>query len=245
MDRVLIVIAMEAEAAPLVAAVGGVAMSGHAPLPMRLYEATVGDLAVRLAVNGKDPRYGADSIGTIPAALTTQAAIEGWHPDLVVSVGTAGGWQRHETEIGDVFLAWDRFVFHDHRIALPVFAGMATADIPAADLRPVARRLGFRLGIVTTGDSLDESDEDRQRIRDSGAAVKDMEGAAVAWVAGLHAVPVTAIKAITDLVDHPTPTAQQFMANLATAAGALEKATLEFLSDLAAADDPESDGSHR
>ena len=232
MNRVLVVVAMEAEAAPLVAALGAGEIEGVAPLPMRRYEAAIGDLEAQIVVNGKDPRFGADGIGTVPAALTTHVAIDSWRPDLVVGVGTAGGWQRNGTAIGDVYLAWDRFVFHDHRIDLPVFGAMATADIPAVDLRPVAERLGFALGVITTGDSLDESPEDHRIILESGAAVKDMEGAAVAWVASLHDIPVTAIKAVTDLVDHPTPTARQFTANLATAAEALEGATVAFLQEI-------------
>jgi nucleoside phosphorylase len=234
MDRILVIVAMEAEAAPLVAALDAAEIDRHPTLPMRTYATSVGSASVRIVVNGKDPRYGADGIGTIPAALTTHVAVESWLPDLVISVGTAGGWQRHGTVIGDVFMAWDRFVFHDHRIALPVFGAMSTADVPAADLRDVAAGLGFELGIVTTGDSLDESAEDRERIISSGAAVKDMEGAAVAWVANLHDVPVTAIKTVTDLVDHPTPTAEQFLANLATASAALKRATVAFLGEIAA-----------
>lgn len=233
MDRILLVVAMEAEAAPLVAALGAREIESPQPLPMRLSEARLDRLEIAIAVNGVDPRFGADSIGTVPAALTTQAAIERWRPDLVVSAGTAGAWERQRSEVGDVFMAWDRFVFHDHRIDLPAFARIATADIAAADLRDVAGPLGFKLGIVTTGDSLDESPHDRDRILASGAAVKDMEGAAVAWVADLHGIPVTAIKAVTDLVDHPTPTATQFMMNLATATKSLELAVLGLLRTLA------------
>lgn len=223
---------MEAEAAPIVAAVAAVEIEGRSPLPMRLYEARPDGLEVRIAVNGVDPRFDADGIGTVPAALTTNAAIEMWRPDLVVSMGTAGGWRRQRTEIGDIFMAWDRFVFHDHRIGLPAFAALASADIPSADLRDVAGPLGFKLGVVTTGDSLDESPHDRERILASGAAVKDMEGAAVAWVADLHGVPVTAVKAVTDLVDHPTPTATQFMANLTMATSALKLAAAGLLREL-------------
>ncbi len=223
---------MEAEAAPIVDALNAVEIEGRSPLPMRLFEARPDDLSVRIAINGRDSRFGADGIGTLPAALTTHAAIDMWRPDLVVSVGTAGGWRRQRTEIGDVFMAWDRFVFHDHRIGLPAFAALATADIPAADLRDVAGPLGFKLGVVTTGDSLDESEPDRERILTSGAAVKDMEGAAVAWVASLHGVPVTAVKAVTDLVDHPTPTVTQFTANLGMATAALRLAAVGLLREL-------------
>ena len=85
------------------------------------------------------------------------------------------------------------------------------------------------MGVVTTGDSLDESAEDAARIVASGASVKEMEAAAVAWVCGLHGVPVGAVKAITDLVDSPVSTAEQFNANLDTAARSLRRTTLGLL----------------
>lgn len=233
MERILVVVAMEAEAAPLVEALDATRLDPHAALPMQTYETAHDGLAVRIVVNGRDPRFDVDSIGTVPAALTTHAAIEAWQPDLVMSVGTAGGWQRHGTAVGDVFLAWNRFVFHDHRIELPAFGGLATGDLPAADLREPAARVGLKLGVVTTGDSLDEGTEDGARIEASGAAVKDMEGAAVAWVAGLHEVPVTAVKAVTDLVDHPSSTSEQFLSNLAAASAALRTSTLAMLGAIA------------
>lgn len=233
-ERVLLVVAMEAEAAPLLDELGADELPATPPLPLRTYQSDMEGLSVRIVVNGKDPRYGADSIGTVSAALTTQVALSAWTPDLVVSVGTAGGWRRHGTEIGDVVVAWREFVFHDHRIDIPAFAGLGEAHLPAADLRQLAARLGFKLGVVTTGDSLDESKRDRKRIKALNGGVKDMEAAAVAWVAGLHRVPVSALKAITDLVDDPTPTGEQFMANLDLASHRLTRATMDLLPLLAA-----------
>ena len=62
--------------------------------------------------------------------------------------------------------------------------------------------------------------------------VKEMEAAAVAWVGSLHEIPVGAVKAITDLVDHPAPTAEQFTANLASAAAALQERAIGLLERL-------------
>jgi len=45
-------------------------------------------------------------------------------------------------------------------------------------------------------------------------------------------VPVGAVKAITDLVDSPVTTAEQFSANLATAAESLQRTTLALLARL-------------
>ncbi len=233
--------AMEAEAAPLRAALGAAPVElpvWASSLPMRLAVADHAGVDVLLVTNGTDPHTGVDCIGSTAAALATQVALDHarsgltrW-PDLVLTVGTAGGWNRAGASIGDVYLAWDRFVCHDRRIDLPGFDAFGRADLPAADLRAHADALGCRLGIVTTGDSLDESPEDAARIRASGAEVKEMEAAAVAWIGSLHDVPVGAVKAITDLVDSPVTPAEQFSANLATAAYSLQRTVLALLARL-------------
>ena len=208
---VVIVLAMEAAAAPLRASLGAAPAAPPdwaSSLPVRLAVADHAGVDVVLVTNGTAPRTGVDCIGSTAAALATQVALDhtrtglGRRPDLVLTVGTAGGWNR------------------------------AGADLPAADLRAHADALGCRRGVVTTGDSLDESPEDAARIRASGAEVKEMEAAAVAWIGSLHDVPVGAVKAITDLVDSPVATAEQFSANLATAADALQRTTLALLARL-------------
>lgn len=242
---VAIVMAMEAEAAPLRGALGARPVEvpvWAAALPARAARATWDGVDVVLVTNGVDPATGVDCIGSTSAAITTQVALDicrveaGRLPDLVLTVGTAGGWTRAGASIGDVYLAWDRFVCHDRRIDLPGFDRFGRADLDAADLRAHAEPLGCRLGVVTTGDSLDESPEDAERILASGAEVKEMEAAAVAWIGSLHDVPVGAVKAITDLVDSPVATAEQFTANLATAAESLQRTTLALLARLGTVD---------
>jgi 5'-methylthioadenosine nucleosidase len=56
-----------------------------------------------------------------------------------------------------------------------------------------------------------------------------MEAAAVAYVCEQMSVPFMALKAITDLVDHPTATADQFNANLSMASKRLTEKLLEVL----------------
>jgi 5'-methylthioadenosine nucleosidase len=239
-ERVVVVMAMEAEAAPLREALGAVDLAPPrwaAELPTRL--ATAPATATRpdivLAVNGSDPVTGVPCIGTTAAALTTHVALnldDRPRPDLILSVGTAGGWARAGADIGDTYLAWPHFSCHDRRIDLPGFQAFADGNLPAADLRSHAAALSCRLGVVTTGDSLDESPTDRDRILANGGEAKEMEAAAVAWVAHLHDVPVSAVKTITDLVDSEVATPEQFTANLATASAALERTTLALLERL-------------
>ncbi len=237
--RVTVIMAMEAEAGPLRAALDAQPIDSPAwaealPCRLALAPARDGRPEVVLAVNGRDPITGVDCIGTSAAALTTHVALAArpQPAELVLSVGTAGGWNRAGASIGDVYFAWDRFVCHDRRIDIPGFDLFGRGDLPAADLRSHAKALGCRTGVVTTGDSLDESPTDQALIEASGAEVKEMEAAAVAWVAHLHGLPVGAVKAITDLVDSPVATPEQFTANLASAAAALRQTTIALLDRL-------------
>jgi len=238
--RVALVMAMEVEAAPLRTALDPTAIDPPgwaAGLPVRLAVAPATERRpeVLLAVNGVDPVSGVACVGTTAAALTTQVVLnldDRPRPELVLSVGTAGGWVRAGARIGDTFLAWPHFSCHDRRIPLPGFQALGDGDLPAADLRSHAAPLGCRLGIVTTGDSLDESPTDRVRILENGGEVKEMEAAAVAWVCHLHGVPVGAVKSITDLVDSPVATPEQFTDNLAAASASLQRTTMALLERL-------------
>jgi nucleoside phosphorylase len=221
--------AMRAEARPLLEGLDATeapAPPGGDGLPQRWYTATRAGCEIAIVVNGVDPQHGVDMIATQPAALSTFLLCRGWQLDLVVSAGTAGGWARHGGAVGDVYLSRDRFVYHDRRIDLPSFADYGVGGFPAVPASAIARALGCKEGIVTTGSSLDESDQDRQQIEASGASVKDMEAAAVADVARLLGVPVLAVKAITDLVDAHTPTSDQFLANLGLATTRLREVVL-------------------
>lgn len=232
---VLVVMAMDAEAAPLRHALGAAPLAPPdwvGPVPFRWWEAERAGGRVVVTVNGVDPRHGVDAIGTQAAAVATYAAARAVVPDLVITAGTAGGWQRHGAEIGDVYLSADRFVFHDRRIDLPGFDAYGVGSWPGVDTSDLAARLGLKRGVVTTSDSLDESPEDAARIVASGAEVKEMEAAAVAWVADLLGLPVLAVKAVTDHVDHHAPTAEQFTANLRIATERLRDAVLAVLDDV-------------
>jgi nucleoside phosphorylase len=62
------------------------------------------------------------------------------------------------------------------------------------------------------------------------ASVKDMEAAAIAWVAELSNTPFFALKVVTDLVDGEVVTQDEFLANLSTAASTLQVNLLSLIS---------------
>ena len=186
--------------------------------PFEWFVAERDDHRVVVALNGVDRRHGVDLVGTEPAVLNTGAVLDAFAPDLVVSAGTAGGWQRAGAAVGDVYVSWPHVVRHDRRIDLDGLRVYGIGRHGVWDGGPaLPDRLGARTGVVTTGNALDESDVDREWILTLDGEVKEMEAAAVAWVCELHDTPFVAVKTITDLVDHPTPTGEQFLANLRTA----------------------------
>lgn len=219
--RIAVVMAMAAEAAPILAALQARSVTSPAPLVARWFDAERHGAEVRIAINGRDRRFGVDSIGTEAAALNTYAVVTSFRPDLVISAGTAGGWQRCGGEIGDVYVSDGQIVHHDRRIALEGFQAYGIGAYPVVGARRMAASLGVKTGVVTTSNSLDENDDDRAMIEASGACVKDMEAAAVAYVCEQMSVPMMAVKAVTDLVDHHTATAEQFTANLKVASACL------------------------
>lgn len=224
--RIVVVMAMAAEAAPILASLQARAVTSPAPLVVRWFDAERHGADLRVAINGRDRRFGVDSIGTEAAAVNTYASILSFRPDLVISAGTAGGWQRCGGEIGDVYVSDGHAVHHDRRIALDGFQAYGIGAYPVVAARAMAKSLGLKTGVVTTSNSLDENDDDRAMIEVSGACVKDMEAAAVGYVCEQMSVPFMAVKAITDLVDHHTATAEQFTANLKLASGRLAEALI-------------------
>jgi 5'-methylthioadenosine nucleosidase len=187
--------------------------------------------ALIVAVAGAHPRFNVDSIGTIPAALLAHAVISRFQPTRVINAGTAGGFEARGGRVGDVYLGAEVAVFHDRRIPLPGLEAMGRGHFPVACDRALAAKLGLKVGIVSTGDSLDCTPEDLAHLTALEASVKEMEAAGIAWVCERHGVPLTLLKAITDIVDHPASTQTQFLENYSLAvtrlAAALEAVVAE------------------
>ena len=204
------------------------------PMPMRWYDRNINGLRVDVAVMGSDRRFGIDCIGTQPAAVATQIVLDKLEPDLLINAGTCGGFIKRGGEIGKVYLTGGPFVFHDRRIPLPPFEPYADGHYQLCDVTDWCSALGLEQGTVSTGNSLDMNNDDATRIEAAQTIAKDMEAASIAWVADQHQKPLCAVKAVTDLVDGPHPTHEEFEQHLHTASDALSE-TLERLLRLLAA----------
>jgi len=182
-SSVLIIIAMQAEALPLVSKFNLSEVEDSVfpkGVPWIRYHGVYKDLEINIVIPGKDTVFGIDSVGTVTAALVTYASVEALKPDIILNVGTAGGFKDKGACIGDVFLATD-VAFHDRRIPIPVFDQYGVRARPTFSTPTLVKELGLKVGKLSTGDSLDMSSQDEELIRANDTAVKDMEGAAIAW----------------------------------------------------------------
>lgn len=228
------IIAMEAEARPLIEKLSLREEKQFAPgLPPRAWSGTHGHHQIIIVVNGQDRDYNLDLIGTQAATLTTYIATTFFRPGIIISAGTAGAFQSKGATIGEVYLSYPSVGYHDRRVDIPGWELMARGNYQVYDVREMARELNLKTGVVTTGNSLDMPSIDEEAIRKNGGEIKEMEAAAVAWVASLLDIPMFCVKSITDLVDAGQPTPVQFRENLNLAVEKLTDKCLEVIRFLA------------
>lgn len=229
-STILIVIAMQTEALPLVAKFGLAEDADGSVFPKGVpwvrYHGTYKGLHIDLVWPGKDIILGVDSVGTVSSALLTFASIQALKPDLIINAGTAGGFKAKGACIRDVYLP-SHVAFHDRRIPIPVFDLYGIGSRQTFSTPNLIKEVNLKVGRLSTGNSLDMSPQDEASILANDATVKDMEGAAVAYVADLLSVPAIFVKAVTDIVDGDKPTAEEFMQNLIAVTAALDHAVTE------------------
>ena len=232
MKKICFIVAMAAEAKPLIQHFGLMHQGGRfGQAPSQVYQGNYKNIEITLVTNGKDADTGFDYIGCEAATLSTHLAIAYYHPDIIINAGTAGGFASKGAKIGDVYLGHKYIVFHDRRVDIPGWNRMGQGYFPCIDSDEIARLGGFKQGICTTGSSLDMTEDDAEQMRQTGGEVKDMEAAAVAWVAQLYKTPILCVKAITDLVGADRPTAQQFDDNLSMATQKLKDACFKIVDE--------------
>ncbi|KAJ1258162.1 hypothetical protein BS78_10G053400 [Paspalum vaginatum] len=230
-SKVLIVMAMEAEAMLLVHNFKLDEAPAHESIfpkdaPWIRYHGKYKSLHIDLVRPGKDIIFGVDSVGTVSAALLTYASIQTLKPDLIINAGTAGGFNAKGASVGDVYLASD-VAFHDRRIPIPVFDMYGVGARKTFATPNLLKELNFKAGKLSTGDSLDMAPQDEEIIVRNDATVKDMEGAAVAYVADMFSTPAIFVKAATDIVDGEKPTTEEFLMNLRAVTATLELAVVK------------------
>lgn len=236
--NILYIMAMQAEAQPFIERYGVKEVRDFfSPLPCKLYSTTITGKygrTSRLSVVLNGQQHGSDLVGCEAASVATLAAIEKLHPDLIINSGTCGAFRSNGADIARVYIG-NACMFHDRRVpGDDKWGTQALGNYPVWNgAETLARHLGLPLGKVTTGSSLDMQPCDLQIIRENGGELKDMEGAAVAFVCSLMQTPVMFVKSVTDLCDSGAETFEEFSRNLALASLALTETNTRIIDYLA------------
>jgi len=232
-SRILLVMAMHDEAESIIEALKlKPQKSDHPKLPVEIFSGTYCKKKVWLQLNGKCPNYNVHSIGTEASVLNTFIGIENFAPDLILNAGTAGGFASLNANIGDIYLSHPYVSHHDRRINIPGFKEYGIGKYPCYPCEHIAKKMGVKLGVISTGNSLDHTPTDLEILKSHNGAVKEMEAAAIAWIASIYGIPFLAIKAITDIVDGANPTEEEFLKNLAYSSKKLGEKTIELIKEL-------------
>lgn len=136
--------------------------------------------------------------GKISSAAVMQYVIDHDSPDLIVNLGTCGGFEGC-VERGDVVLVEKTFVYD-------IVELMETDDISpfyasSLDLSwlPEPYPYPVRRGTLASGDS-DLLPEKMPLLRSKGAIAADWESAALAWVAQKNNARLLILRAVSDVV---------------------------------------------
>lgn len=231
--NIVLLYAMQAEAEPFLQAVDAheVDCPGASWLPFRLFQFCLHEQRVHAMVSGADARFQVDNIGLEPATLMAYTAIHHLAPDLLISAGTAGGFDALGATIGTVYLA-DHFLFHDRHVPLEGFEQSALSLVSTFDAKTLAEQLQLPRVTASSGSSLKRSADDIAVMKLHHVGAKEMEAAAIAWVAQLSNTPLLAIKSITNVLEHEESSEAQFTRHFALAVQALTHQTKRVLSAL-------------
>lgn len=195
--------------------------------PIRIFKNEENSLF--LGINGKCNIYDIDNVGTQAAAINAFAMVNDVKPDIIINAGTAGGFVKHKAKIGDVYISYDKFIYHDRRIPLPKFEEYGYGSYKVINTNILAKKFNLKQGIFTSGDALDHTEKDLEIIHKFNASVKDMEVAAMAWICQMYEIPFFSIKAITDLVDGDTPVPEDFIKNFKLSVANMEHKLFEII----------------
>jgi nucleoside phosphorylase len=182
-------------------------------------------------LNGQ--QQGSDLVGCEAASVATLSAIQRLHPDIIINSGTCGAFRANGAEIAEVYIG-NGVMFHDRRVpGDDAWGTQSLGNYPVWEgSTQLAQALGFKMGKVTTGSSLDMQPCDFSIIQQHGGELKDMEGAAVGFVCSLFKTPILYVKSVTDLCDGGAETFEEFSRNLHHACETLKNANeriIEFL----------------
>ena len=153
------------------------------------FNAIVGNHSLRLFHSGW---------GKIASAGAMQYVIDKYSPDLIVNLGTCGGFEG-TVEQGDIILV-DKTYIYDI-VELMGDLDIATYYASSLDLSWLAQPYPYpaRRGMIASADS-DLPPEKIPFLKSQGAIAADWESAALAWVAQKNNARLLILRAVSDMV---------------------------------------------
>lgn len=152
-------------------------------------------------ISGIDCLFFHGGWGKVAAAAGTQYVIDHWQPQLLVNLGTCGGFAG-AVSVGEVILVDETVIYDivermgDPREALAHY----TTHIDLSYLRQ-PYPYTVRVGRLVSADQ----DIDPAMVKvletDYGAVAADWESGAIAWTAARNSTRVLILRAVSDLVD--------------------------------------------
>jgi len=154
-----------------------------------------------LELNGARVVFFHGGWGKISAAASTQYAVDRWQPDLLINIGTCGGFSGF-IEQGEIVLA-------DETIIYDIYERMKNAQ-DAIDYYSTRIDLSYlqepyplavrRMRLISADRDIDPAEVSfLQEQYHAGAA--DWESGAIAWVAAKNGVRCLILRGVSDLVD--------------------------------------------
>ncbi len=168
--------------------------------------------------------------GKISAAASAQFIIDHFQPDLIINLGTCGGFagaiQKGTLIIVERSIVYDIYELMGDPVE-HVQHYSTTIDLDWLGKAPLPG--GYQRGLLVSGDR-DLMVEDILHLKEEyGAYAGDWESGAIAWVAKKNSVRVLIIRGVSDLVG---PMGNETYGNIALFASSAEKLMEKMLSDL-------------
>lgn len=139
--------------------------------------------------------------GKVAAAASTQYAVEKWQPELLINLGTCGGFAGR-INVGDIILAEKTIVYDiiermgDADEAIDAYTTEMDTAWAGNDLPE-----GVRRGLLLSADKDIAHHEIEGLQRKYDAVAADWESGAIAWVARRNGTHALILRGVTDLVD--------------------------------------------
>ncbi|HSW68609.1 MAG TPA: hypothetical protein VLI69_00435 [Gammaproteobacteria bacterium] len=215
-QKIMLLVAMNKEAQPIIHKMQMKEIKHPIDtfLPIKTYAMDTEKGKVILVVSGKCASHGVDRIGTQGLNLVAWESLKAFNPDILINAGTAGGFKKNGSMPGDVYVSTESIKYHD-RLFYPDmhFLNYGIGSYKCLPIPFIAKRLGLKEGVISTGASLLSSQQENIQMNKNNAAVKEMEAAGIAEVAQMRGVPFVGLKIITDIVDTDECPQNQFTNN--------------------------------